>query len=179
MRHKAYSEMWNPKFRPLLGACIVALATGACAVDSASGIEQRGDAFYQASRAPTPEAWSTHRTWTFDLSGLDGEDLGLITLEFTDESVVTCDSESARRARLIESTATTHSFEQLYSDGIAFPAYTIHGSTISVSLGAPICDAYISLIGVLSEDGGEGRFIGEGLFYFEDFGTFVARRHER
>ncbi len=165
----------------VLGLLVVANLVASCAAKPPPVSESPWvEAWRNASRESTPFSWREHDRWTFEVRGPEGEDLGLISLELTDEPIMSCSTNAAYKARLIESTTTIAPLETWY-DGeyaITYPAYEIRGRTLFLTLNATVCDANYNLAGFLSDDGGEGVVQGEGLAWYEDIGTFEARRYE-
>ena len=167
-----------------MGLFASAVIAASCAVEPAPvTVPPWVEAIMEAEKEPTPEIWRSPGKWTFDIHGPEGEDLGLISLEFTDEPVESCVATDSLGARLIESTTSIAPLDLWYGNehglaGPTYPAYNIIGSTLYLTLNASICDANLNLAGLLSENGGEGAVRGEGLAYFEEIGTFEVRRYE-
>ncbi|MDJ0911883.1 MAG: hypothetical protein QNI99_22055 [Woeseiaceae bacterium] len=160
---------------------VVPVFVSACAVESAPATNSSWDvAFRQAADEPTPASWARPEKWTFEIRGPEGEDLGLISLEFTDEPVDSCTTETALRARFIDSTTSIAPLEVWYGgeDAVTYPAYEITGATVFLTLNANICDANYNLAGTLSDSGAEGTVRGEGLAGLDEIGTFEARHYE-
>ncbi len=130
--------------------------------------------FTELIALPTPPSWGQPGTWSFQITGHGGGDMGSFELHLTGNNVETCSSGTWKRAKLVSENTTQYPLENWYNAHNLFPAYMISGQLLLVQLNAAICDDEYLLRGRLNDSGAGGTFETSTMFSSKKVGEFVA-----
>jgi hypothetical protein len=116
------------------------------------------------TKESTPSAWDTTSAWVFVAVNPKGQIVRSVTVRFTDEPTTSCVAGEWKKLTVLKDEP------QALSPSQAIPGYMLEGRALTIGLTTNICDSYDEFIGELSDLGFEGRYISQGLSYYEDRG---------